>query len=261
MARGVLLCVLIPAAFAVAVACSSQDDPVATTTAGGGATGGHAAVVGGAGGVEQICLTPVTDMPAEDCDIWKQDCAEGLRCGVGTNANGDTVTKCLTPKGTGLAGVACTVNNDCEHGLTCAYSRCEPVCCPDSDYPCGDNGYCILPVFFAQYTVSHCASLAPCALFDPGSCVGAQPAGNCHVLLDHAATACVPPHSTGVVAEGEPCSSSTQCGHAQRCSSNVCRYNCALDGTGAAPGEGACPVGQVCTDTGINFPNVGLCVL
>jgi hypothetical protein len=247
-----------------ALGACSQDAPSSNTGGGGAEAGGFGGATVGSGGAEPICLVMYTDMPAEDCDIWLQDCPAGMRCGVGTDATGDPITKCLPPKGTGLSGASCMVNNHCEHGLACVLGRCEPVCCPDTDYPCGPNGYCIQPVFHGSYGIAHCMTLAPCELFDPQSCVGVQPAGHCHVLLDHAAVACVPESSSGVVAEGEPCSSSQQCGHAQRCwaaAGNVCRYNCALDGSGSVPGEGACPAGQICTDVGISVPNVGLCVL
>ena len=61
--------------------------------------------------------------PPDDCDLFAQDCREGLACYPDSTGVGS----CLTAGGT-AAGAACTSGNECVPGTVCADDKCLHLC-------------------------------------------------------------------------------------------------------------------------------------
>jgi len=205
-----------------------------------------APVGGGGDGPRPPCESVYTDVPQGECDVYQQDCSPGQACTVIADG-ADYTTACSPLWGGKGPGEACSSAVECETSLYCVFGRCSPACCYAPNLPCAPDSYCMAWQDYGPYQLLRCGYLAPCELFSPGSCAGAEPAGLCHLEAQFQVSLCMPPPSTGINDEGDLCFGQNQCGEGQACwpgsTPSRCRYNCLL-GASSLPGEGGCPAAR-----------------
>jgi hypothetical protein len=174
-------------------------------------------------------------------------------------------TKCVPDQG-GLKdkGVDCSTNSECKGGLRCVNERCSPVCCPETDEPCG-GGTCdinlVLNADRMMFAMT-CGYAVSCDLF-AGNCATGT---DCHLSDASACLAVCDVPSDQAVPEGGKCMYRNDCGDSQYCRKNqpddgVCRYLCNTKSMGLAPGKGGCPSGQSCEEVSpTGCTDLGACV-
>lgn len=234
-----------------------------TSSAGGGGGAGGSSSTGG--GQAPIACDPggYGNMPVGECDLLQQDCPPGQTCQPFQSFNGAWNTKCAGGTGLKGPGKTCLDQGECAAGLFCiggegSPSICTPVCCQESNEPCG-GGQCQANVAYGPYYVLLCAYDPVCHLFDPSAC---DDNTECHVAdADTGLATCTPP-APQQSDEGGPCTYINSCKHMQECyqAEQICRYYCLLEPPGPlAPGEGGCPAGQACTPENFGISGVGIC--
>lgn len=271
---------------ALGVGCSADGgSSIATTapttsTAGAGGAGG-ASPAGGAGGastsstsssstssggaggsVPLVCTPKYSSVKSGPCDLLQQDCGPGQTCRPWAVGNSYT-TKCLANSGLKSRGAPCSSDQECEAQLFCTGNvnspgQCAPICCPDTDEPCG-GGKCNLSVQLGPTDfIMLCTYLTQCTLLTANACAKGT---ECHLQdSKQGYAACVAPSGTHV-AEGQACQYINDCGDMQLCDVGKCRYNCFLGGAGQglSPGLGGCLAGQTCVDKGTGIEGIGVC--
>jgi hypothetical protein len=263
-------CVVAFVSSAAFAACGDSESP--TTTSGTGGDGGGSSSVttsassgsGGEGGGVGLCFSPATTVPKGECDMLRQDCGPGQTCRPAT-INGSWTTQCSSFTGLRGKGQACESNTECLAGLFCT-DVCTPVCCRESNEPCG-GGICNVEFTFSgAMRANMCAFSKQCDLLHPDAC----PEGyDCHMQDPTQGLAtCIQP-SGGVVGELQPCTYINDCASMQECFSSgsgaKCHWYCKLGTTGGTPGLGGCPAGETCLSvvdgTAVDFgvPGIGLC--
>lgn len=256
------------AALTLPSACGSDDS--AAGGSGGGATttttstdtgtgGATTTTAAGGGGAAPVTCDgkPYSTVPKGDCDLLAQDCPPGEGC-VPTGLGTEWTTSCKTSSGLKGPTKPCNSANECQAGLFCVFGQCAPVCCPDSNEPCG-GGTCNVESAFGDYTVFVCSYLITCELLTQDACA---PGSECHIMdaMQGLAT-CVPPSGANKQ-EGEACQYLNDCGDMQLCYEGICRYNCYIDAMGqGVPGLGGCPVNENCLfPVSFGIDNVGVCL-
>ena len=201
-----------------------------------------------------VCLGGYTDIPTIECDMLAQDCEPGFGCVATAGSNGFG-SYCLPHPGLKGNGDPCFSDASCKAGLYCVFDKCSPICCPQTNEPCGEGGICNVDSPLGGFNASVCSFLATCTLFTGECAAGTQ----CYPLMDDGNSVCAPIQGA-TVGEGQPCGAINECDDSMVCI-DQCRWACFLDGQGLMPGAGGCPVGQTCTMTGTNPPqNVGACM-
>jgi len=165
----------------------------------------------------------------------------GQKCAA---TNVDTGDASCIAAGVGLAGDACTADEECGVDLACVDARCRVACTSDDPLSCPDRSTCVQVYNASGYAIPStftctqncdpidparddaqfqaCASLERCSAFTEGSW-------------------CVP--STAQLAVGSICDSSDQCIAGSDCFGSICKPYC-LD-------QQDCAAGTVCVDQGL----------
>ncbi len=154
------------------------------------------------------------------CDIFKQDCADGLACTL----NGSKES-CLKP-GPKKKGEACDGTSFCEKGLVCVSDKCHEVCNPHTSGPdpkctnvCPDR----TGNLDGNDDVAVCSEKSDkpkCTLLTGKECASGE---GCYVTSSSDGPRC---ETAGTAAPGKPCTSDTDCAAGATCVGNACRKLC-----------------------------------
>ncbi len=207
------------------------------------------------------------------CDVFKQDCPAGQRCAVVPDSKLGQISACVAPNpGAVKSGESCKDDRECPPATLCqsAYgeSRCEPVCCDDSQCPLAANlvSGCafIIRDISKQPLFRVCATFPACLPFRASPCLSGR---SCRPFLGRGAArtetftgfSCYLPSASPPLGEGATYSSFLDCGDGLVGVNGVCRWACytkdifdtppglvttALDLT--TVGKGGCPPNQTC---------------
>jgi hypothetical protein len=174
--------------------------------------------------------------------------------------NGSTVTtQCQPTNGAKTLAKACGSDSECAAGLFCVFNKCSPVCCPDTQEPCGDGVCNVKQTLDSQGTFMQTCSYADqCVLLTANAC---PPGDGCYIQGDGFA-ACVQTSPTPV-SEGGSCGFLNDCQDMFICIEDpgVCRALCRPSNWSGQPvGLGGCPQGRKCQGLNAGFPDLGVCV-
>ena len=174
-----------------------------------------------------------------ECDVVKQDCTGGARCGYGQLVDGGLGRTCAAP-GPQAEGAACGGANgdNCAKGLLCVSGICARYC--NSDQNCTTGSLCRLFVSIPGVAEKPlvCVSVESC---DPLAQTCSKGAESCYPTSSGALC-----QTTGSVAKGGVCGQAN-CVRGALCllpdstaTSGTCRGMCNLDGGAPNCGAKAC---------------------
>lgn len=249
----------------VALACCKSSPPA--TKGGGGAATTTITVTTSSAEPDAgplTCAGNASTVPLGACDPLQQDCPPGKTC----RPNGSQyTTACMPANGLKSASEACASDKECDAKLFCVFGKCSPVCCPESNEPCG-SGLCDATQSYGSYLIYFCHFAPRCNLLTEGAC---EPGTGCHIEDGKQGLAtCSAPAATATGDQGA-CKYINDCPDMEQCwgppgGQSVCHFLCWTDASGdALPGLGGCPAGQTCRNksgnASINYgvAKLGLC--
>jgi hypothetical protein len=248
-----------------ALACCKSSPPA--TSGGGGATTTSTAAITTTTAPDAgplTCPGSAGTMPTGVCDPLQQDCPPGKTC----RPNGATnATTCVPAYGLKTASEACSAHDECDAGLFCVFGKCAPVCCPDTNEPCG-SGICDATQTYGPYRLTFCHFSPRCSVLTEDAC---EPGTGCHVEdAKQGLATCSTPAATAV-GDQEACKYINDCPDMEQCwgppgGQALCHFLCWTDAANdALAGLGGCPAGQTCrlksgsASVSYGVPKLGLC--
>jgi hypothetical protein len=179
-------------------------------------------------------------------------------------ANGVEAQCVVNPGGVKGADEACSSDDECQPGMLCQPDSCLPMCCPDTDEPCmDDGGTCTLQLSFngTDKFVMVCAFSQSCTLFQPDTCPDGE---DCHPEDTSQGIAKCHPPAPRPADVGEACAFINSCADSVWCNATcirLCDVTTWQNEPAPEPGLGGCPAGETCNPAGFGgaFANVGTC--
>jgi hypothetical protein len=146
------------------------------------------------------------------------------------------------------ASEPCASDKECDAKLFCVFGTCSPVCCPDSNEPCG-SGLCDATQSYGSYQITFCHFAPRCTLLTEGACA---PGTGCHIEDGQQGLATCSAPAASATGDQGACTYLNDCPDMEQCwgppgGPSACHFLCWTDAEGdALPGLGGCPVGQTC---------------